>query len=179
MFTAYTYLADLMERVAHVPPAQVGWWLMGFGAVGLAGNWLGGRYVDRDPAGATAVFVLLLGIGMAASAPLASSTRGLVATLAVWGIAYTALYPVCQVRVMKAASHAQALAGTLNVSAANAGIGLGAIVGGYTIERSALANIGYVAAAVALLAALIALAIGRRRPARVDAGLGAPGAAGQ
>ncbi|KUZ68311.1 MFS transporter [Burkholderia ubonensis] len=179
MFTAYTYLADLLERVAHVPPAQVGWWLMGFGAVGLAGNWLGGRYVDRHPAGATAAFVLLLGIGMAASVPLASSTRGLVAALAVWGIAYTALYPVCQVRVMKAASHAQALAGTLNVSAANAGIGLGAIVGGYTIERSALANIGYVAAAVALLAALIALAIGRRRPARFDAGLGAPGAAGQ
>ncbi|AYZ62748.1 MFS transporter [Burkholderia multivorans] len=178
MFTAYTYLADLLERVAHVPPAQVGWWLMGFGAVGLAGNWLGGRYVDRHPAGATAAFVLLLGIGMAASVPLASSTRGLVAALAVWGIAYTALYPVCQVRVMKAASHAQALAGTLNVSAANAGIGLGAIVGGYTIERSALANIGYVAAAVALLAALIALAIGRRRPARFDAGLGAPGAAG-
>ncbi|OMG71932.1 MFS transporter [Burkholderia ubonensis] len=179
MFTAYTYLADLLERVAHVPPAQVGWWLMGFGAVGLTGNWLGGRYVDRHPAGATAVFVLLLGIGMAASVPLASSTRWLVAALAVWGIAYTALYPVCQVRVMKAASHAQALAGTLNVSAANAGIGLGAIVGGYTIERSALANIGYVAAAVALLAALIALAIGRRRPACFDAGLGAPGAAGQ
>lgn len=66
---------------------------------------------------------------------------------------------------MKAASHAQALAGTLNVSATNAGIGLGAIVGGYTIERSALANIGYVAVAVALLAALIALAIGRHWPA--------------
>ncbi|PCE32585.1 MFS transporter [Burkholderia ubonensis] len=179
MFTAYTYLADLLERVAHVPPAQVGWWLMGFGAVGLAGNWLGGRYVDRHPAGATAAFVLLLGIGMAASMPLASSTRWLGAALAVWGIAYTALYPVCQVRVMKAASHAQALAGTLNVSAANAGIGLGAIVGGYTIEHSALANVGYVAAAIALLAALIALAIGRRRPARVDAGLGSPGVAGQ
>ncbi|WP_321870690.1 MFS transporter [Burkholderia ubonensis] len=172
MFTAYTYLADLLERVAHVPPAQVGWWLMGFGAVGLAGNWLGGRCVDRHPDGATAVFVLLLGIGMAASVPLASSTRWLGAALAVWGIAYTALYPVCQVRVMKAASHAQALAGTLNVSAANAGIGLGAIVGGYTIERSALANIGYVAAAIALLAALIALVIGRRRPRRAGAGVG-------
>ncbi|WP_415858585.1 hypothetical protein [Burkholderia ubonensis] len=82
MFTAYTYLAYLPERVARVPPAQVGWWLMGFGAVGLAGNWLGGRYVDRHPAGATAAFVLLLGIGMAASVPLASSTRGLVTALA-------------------------------------------------------------------------------------------------
>ncbi|MGU7779170.1 MFS transporter [Burkholderia sp. PU8-34] len=183
MFTAYTYLADLLERVAHVPPAQVGWWLMGFGAVGLAGNWLGGRFVDRHPAGATAVFSLLLAIGMAASVSLASAPGWLGAAMAVWGVAYTALYPVCQVRVMKAASHAQALAGTLNVSAANAGIGLGAIVGGYTIERSTLADIGYVAAAIALFATLsatlLAVIIGRRRQARFDAGLGSPGVAGQ
>jgi MFS transporter, DHA1 family, inner membrane transport protein len=161
MFTAYTYLADLLERVVQVPPARVGWWLMGFGAIGLVGNWLGGHFVDRNPPGATAVFALLLGIGMAASVPLAGSLPWLCAALAVWGIAYTALYPVCQVRVMKAASHAQALAGTLNVSAANAGIGLGAIIGGYTIERSALGNIGYVAAAIAVVATLIAVAIGR------------------
>ncbi|MGU7773973.1 hypothetical protein ACV229_27810 [Burkholderia sp. MR1-5-21] len=60
-----------------------------------------------------------------------------------------------------------------------AGIGLGAIVGGYTIERSTLADIGYVAAAIALFAALIAVVIGRRRQARFDAGLRAPGVAGQ
>ncbi|TCW79776.1 MFS transporter [Burkholderia sp. SRS-46] len=179
MFTAYTYLADLLERVARVPSAQVGWWLMGFGAVGLAGNWLGGRYVDRDPARVTAAFALLLALGMAAYVPLAATSGWLHAALAVWGIAYTALYPVCQVRVMQAASHAQALAGTLNVSAANAGIGLGAIVGGYTIGHGALANLGYVAAAIALLAGLMALGIGRRPGARRDAGFGAPGAAGQ
>ncbi|KVN32265.1 MFS transporter [Burkholderia pyrrocinia] len=179
MFTAYTYLADLLERVAHVPPALVGWWLMGFGAIGLAGNWLGGHFVDRNPAGATAVFALLLGIGMAASVPFAGSLAWLCAALAVWGIAYTALYPVCQVRVMKAASHAQALAGTLNVSAANAGIGLGAIIGGYTIERSTLGNIGYVAAAVALLATLIAVAIGRAGNPRTEAEYRSASVAGQ
>lgn len=179
MFTAYTYLADLLERVARVPPAQVGWWLMGFGAVGLIGNWLGGRYVDRDPARATAAFALLLALGMAAYVPLAAASGWLHAALAVWGIAYTALYPVCQVRVMRAASHAQALAGTLNVSAANAGIGLGAIVGGYTIGHGALAHLGYAAAAIALLAGLMALCIGRRPGVRSDGGFRAPGAARQ
>ena len=91
----------------------------------------------------------------------ASSYLWLAVALTVWGIAYTALYPVCQVRVMKAASHAQALAGTLNVSAANAGIGLGAILGGYSIELGGLASLGYVAAAIALLAALMALTMTR------------------
>ena len=154
MFTAYTYLADMLERIAGVPSSQVGWWLMGFGAIGLIGNWLGGRLVDRNPLKATLMFTLLLAAGMAASVPLAASYGWLGIALAVWGIAYTALFPVCQVRVMKAASHAQALAGTLNVSAANAGTGLGAIIGGLVIAQWGLSYVGYVATGVAVLGLL-------------------------
>lgn len=180
MFTAYTYLADMLERLAGIPPAAVGWWLMGFGAIGLIGNWLGGRFVDRNPLAATAVFVLILAAGMAISIPLGTSYIGLAAALAVWGIAYTALYPVCQIRVMKAASHAQALAGTLNVSAANAGIGLGAIIGGYSIEQAGLASIGYIAALIALGAAVICLLLAQFNSHRTaGAALDQPGTASQ
>ncbi|HEV7308683.1 MFS transporter [Ensifer sp.] len=164
MFTAYTYLADMLERIAGVAPAHVGWWLMGFGAVGLIGNWLGGRFVDRSPLAATAAFSLLLGAGMAASAALAGSFVLLGLALSVWGIAYTALFPICQVRVMKSASHAQALAGTLNVSAANAGTGFGAIIGGLVINQWGLGSIGYVAAGIAAVAILLAAWISRLRP---------------
>lgn len=133
MFTAYTYLADLLERSVGVPAANVGWWLMGFGAIGLIGNWLGGRVVDRSPLRATAVFLLLLALGMALCVPVAKTGVLLYLTLAVWGIAYTALFPISQVRVMNSVTHSQALAGTTNVSAANAGIGIGAIIGGLVI----------------------------------------------
>ncbi|MDD0812864.1 MFS transporter [Curvibacter sp. RS43] len=153
MFTAYTYLADTLENAARVPKAQVGWWLMGFGAVGLFGNWLGGRWVDSRPLGVTALFSMLLAIGMAASMAFASNRFWLCIALALWGVANTALYPVCQIRVMKAASHAKALAGTLNVSAANAGIGLGAIVGGLAIPVWGPNGVGYVAAVIAIFAA--------------------------
>lgn len=163
MFASYTYLADVLERIAGVPPAQVGWWLMGFGAAGLAGNWLGGLAADRNPLAATLAFTLLLGLGMMAAVPLASSLAGLLPALAAWSIANTALYPVCQLRVMKVAPHAQAMAGTLNVSAANAGIGAGAMLGGLAIAKWGLGSVGYVAAAVALLAALAVPAIARLR----------------
>lgn len=153
MFTAYTYLADMLENTAGVEKAQVGWWLMGFGAVGLFGNWLGGRWVDHRPLAVTAFFTVVLAVGMAASMAFAADRFSLCIALAVWGVANTALYPVCQIRVMKAASHAKALAGTLNVSAANAGIGLGAIVGGLAIPMWGTSSVGYVAAVVALLAA--------------------------
>lgn len=166
MFAAYTYLADILERIAGVPSPQVGWWLMGFGAVGLLGNWLGGRYVDRNPLRASALFTALLGVAMALCVPLAHAHGWLGVSLALWGIAYTALFPICQVRVMKAASHAQALAGTMNVSAANAGTGLGAILGGVAIQQWGLASIGYVAAGVALLALVFTPWVAGLRPFR-------------
>ncbi len=94
---------------------------------------------------------MLLALGMTASVPAAGSLPLLAVVLVVWGIAHTALFPICQIRVMKAAPHAQALAG-----AANAGIGLGSIIGGLTIEHLGLNAVGYVAAVVALLAIAIA-----------------------
>jgi len=156
MFTAYTYLADILERLAGIAPAQVGWWLMGFGAIGLIGNWLGGKAVDRAPVKATAAFAGLLAIGMALSVPAIGSTAMFCAVLGLWGIAYTALFPICQVRVMSSATHSQALAGTTNVSAANAGIGIGAMLGGVVIPTLGLDKIGYVSAAIAALAVVIA-----------------------
>lgn len=161
MFTAYTYLAELLEQVAGIAPGAVGWWLMGFGLVGLIGNWVGGRMVGRDPLRATFLAVVVLAVGMAATAPLASWRPGLAIALAVWGFANTALYPICQVRVMGVPSHAQALAGTLNVSMANAGIGLGAIIGAVAINRLGVGSLGYIAAGVAVAAAVAALLMAR------------------
>jgi DHA1 family inner membrane transport protein len=155
MFTSYTYLADTLQSIAKIPASQVGWWLMGFGAVGMAGNWLGGQFVGRNPLGATLVAVVVLAIGMALVHPLAGSHGWLALALATWGIANTALFPICQVRVMQSASHAQALAGTLNVAMANAGIGFGAIIGGATIQHVGLWSVGYVAATIAVIAIVL------------------------
>lgn len=163
MFTAYTYLAEILERAGGVAPARVGWWLMGFGAIGLAGNWLGGRWAERQPLAATAALSLLLGLGMVATVQLAQVLPWLVAALAVWAIANTALYPVCQIRVMQAAPQAQALAGTVNVSAANAGIALGAMLGGGVLQAWGPFFIGWAAAGLAMLAALAAALMGRPR----------------
>ena len=55
---------------------------MGFGAVGLLGNWLGGRLVDRSPLGATLLFVLLMALGMLALVPTLGNAWLLAATLA-------------------------------------------------------------------------------------------------
>lgn len=163
MFTAYTYLADTLERLAGIDAGHVGWWLMGFGAIGMLGNHFAGGLVDRSPLGATVLFLLLLSAGMLAATPLATHHSGLIVALMVWGIAYTALFPVCQVRVMRAGAKAQALAATMNISAANAGIGLGAIVGGLGVRHFGLESLGVISAVIAALAILIALLLMRRQ----------------
>ncbi|MDP9937893.1 MFS transporter [Ectopseudomonas alcaliphila] len=166
MFTAYTYLADILERVAGVHPENVGWWLMAFGAVGLIGNWIGGKALDVSPIKTSALFLLLLAIGMTAVVPFAHTGLIFCAALGLWGIANTALYPVSQVRVMSSASHSKALAGTTNVSAANAGIGIGAIVGGMTIANLGIEYLGYAAAAIAVLALMLVPLVHKLAPRR-------------
>ena len=166
MFTAYTYLADILERLANVPAGQVGWWLMGFGAVGMVGNHVGGQLVDRNPLGAMVLFLVVMGAGMLAAVGLATHQVWLVVALIAWGIGYTALFPVCQVRVMQAGAKAQALAASLNISAANAGIGLGAIVGGLGIRHAGVGSLGMIATLITALALIVALLmIARARPA--------------
>ncbi|MBF3165986.1 MFS transporter, partial [Pseudomonas aeruginosa] len=134
MFTPYTYLADILQRLAGFSGSLVGWTLMGFGAVGLLGNWLGGRLVDRSPLGATLLFVLLMALGMLALVPTLGNAWLLAATLAIWGVAQAALFIVGQVRVMKSAPRAPAFAASLNISACNAGIGIGALAGSWVID---------------------------------------------
>ncbi|MDR8017807.1 MFS transporter [Ectopseudomonas guguanensis] len=155
MFSAYTYLADILERVAGVHPEHIGWWLMAFGAVGLIGNWVGGKAIDKSPIKASVLFLILLAIGMTAIVPFAHAGLIFCAALGLWGIANTALYPVSQVRVMSSVSHSKALAGTTNVSAANAGIGIGAMVGGMTIAKLGTEYLGYAAATIAVMALML------------------------
>lgn len=159
MFTAYTYLADMLERLAGFNRQIVGWTMMAFGAVGLVGNTLGGRMVDRSPLGATALFSSLMAAGLAFVGPVMQSHGLLAVALTVWGIAQAALFIVCHVRLMKSAPEAPAFAASLNISGANIGIGLGAVVGGHVIDQYGLASLGWAAAVIVALSVALAFAL--------------------
>jgi predicted MFS family arabinose efflux permease len=175
MFAGYTYLADFLGQVTGFSGTTVGWILMGFGGVGVLGNWAAGRIVDRGPLFATILATGLLTVTTAVTAPAAAAgQRDLMIVLAAWGFAQGASFVVNQVRVMKAAPpHAQAFAASLNVSVCNVGIGLGAIVGGRAVDLVGIGRVDYVAAAIGLAALAIAAATGmaiRRNPAALAAG---------
>ncbi|MDB5981186.1 MAG: Major facilitator family transporter [Pseudomonas sp.] len=169
MFTAYTYLADMLERLAGFNGTVVGWCLMGFGAVGLLGNSLGGRMVDRHPLIASLLFSGFMITGMLAVVPSMHSTLGLALALAVWGVTQAALFLVSHVRLMKAAPQAPAFAASLNIAGANLGIGIGAIIGGRVIDHLGLGSLGFAAAGIILLSILLALLLMSAKPAPICA----------
>ncbi|POP72457.1 MFS transporter [Pseudomonas syringae] len=169
MFTAYTYLADMLERLAGFDGALVGWCLMGFGAVGLLGNSLGGRMVDRHPLIASLVFCAFMVVGMVAVVPSIHSVVALPLALAVWGITQAALFLVSHVRLIKAAPQAPAFAASLNIAGANLGIGIGAVIGGRVIDHLGLGNVGFATAGIIVLAIVLALLLIRRDPGPLPA----------
>ncbi|WP_426210672.1 MFS transporter [Pseudomonas sp. TWR2-1-1] len=164
MFTAYTYLADILERLAGFDGTLVGWCLMGFGAVGLIGNSLGGRMVDRHPLIASIVFSAFMIGAMVALIPSIHTSLALAAAMAIWGITQSALFLVSHVRLMKAAPHAPAFAASLNIAGGNLGIGLGAMVGGQIIDTYGLGSLGFAAAGFILLSILLALMLMTAKP---------------
>jgi DHA1 family inner membrane transport protein len=168
MFTSYTYLADMLEKIARFHGSLVGWTLMAFGAVGLVGNWLGGKLVDWHPLGGSMIFSALMAAGLLALVPSMHTQWGMLATLGAWGVAQAALFLVCHVRLMKAAPHASGFAASINISSANLGIGLGAIVGGRIIDGPGIAHLGTASAALigVALVLTVLLAAQRRRTVR-------------
>ena len=156
MFTAYTYLADTLERIGGFDGAIVGWILLGFGGMGLIGNWLGGRMVDWSPIGATVLFAIPMALGILILVPVVKMYGPVIVALSVWGIAQSALFTICHARVMKA-TQATPIGASLNISGCNIGIGLGAIIGGGVIDHFGLPDVGLAAGLVIALAVSLAV----------------------
>ena len=163
MFTSYTYIAALLTKISNIGSAQVGWLLMGFGICGIVGNWLAGRFVGSNAIIATAVVALMLSLSMVSlslmqNTPMQNFPFVMVLIVVLWGASHMAAFVINQVRVMQAGKNAQSLALSLNISACNLGIALGAILGGYVVQHYGVEFVGYAGAATVAIALVMAIA---------------------
>lgn len=170
-FAAYTYLAAWLETVAGYGNQRIAAVLTGFGAMGVAGNWIAGRLADRVPAWAGIIVAAALVLVLVGMSLAGGDARIFVPLLAVWGMTQAAVLLLCQVETMRAAPEAPAFAAALNLSAGNVGIAAGAALGGWAISRWGIAWIGGAGAVPAVAALALALWLQRwtalpRRPVR-------------
>ncbi len=156
MFTVFTYIAPILQQVTRVGPATVTLALVVYGTGLTVGNWLGGRFADRNLHRSLVVVLVTLVILLLLFAVTMRAAVPAVATIFAWGVATFALVPPLQARVMALASEAPSLAGSVNIGAFNLGNAAGAAIGGGIIALDL--SYSWVSIAGAAMAA-IALAL--------------------
>jgi DHA1 family inner membrane transport protein len=159
LFSVFTYITPLLERVTRLTPAQVTIALLVFGVGLTAGNVLGGRLADWR------LMPSLIGAGVAVAVVLAAfaftsrSSGAAYATMFVWGVLAFALVPLLQLRIVDEAAAAPNLASTLNQGAFNLGNALGAAIGSVAITAGvAYGDLPWIGSGIALLALATAIA---------------------
>jgi predicted MFS family arabinose efflux permease len=156
-FAAYTYIAPLVRRDGGLAGVGLSLLLLGYGAAGLAGNFVMGRYVDRRPGQLLIGGITVMVIALVALVPVLGAAPTVLAAL-LWGGAFTAT-PVClQAAILRVAPQARDAASAVYVVAFQVGIGGGALVGGRFVRAGQLAALPAVAAVLALAAGVIVLA---------------------
>ncbi|MGV9316864.1 MFS transporter [Streptomyces sp. NPDC003691] len=134
-FGAYTYVTPFLEEVSGAGPTAVTLCLLGFGAAGIAGTFVGGALVGRRPRTAFAGAAALLAAAVLALPVLGGSTGAAAVLLLVWGTAYGAV-PVCsQHWFARAVPRAPEAASVLFTASFQATLSLGALAGGAVVDR--------------------------------------------
>jgi predicted MFS family arabinose efflux permease len=129
-YTFYTYMAPWFLDVAHLSSAAVPGLLFLYGAGGALGLVLAGFAADRFPKRGFAGVLLLLMAAVVVLAVGAGSVPVVLAGFLTWGVAFGAVPPLLQTRMMRTASRrVRDLAGALQTTAFNVGIGGGSLLG--------------------------------------------------
>ncbi|KMV36463.1 MFS transporter [Franconibacter pulveris 601] len=166
VFTAFTFLAPMMQSLAGFSPAAVSWILLGYGVSVAVGNIWGGKLADRHGAVPALKFIfaalalLLLVFQFTASIQYAA-----LATVLVMGIFAFGNVPGLQVYVVQKAEQyapdAVDVASGLNIAAFNVGIAMGSVIGGQTVAHIGLAQTPWIGAVIVAIALVLVSLSGR------------------
>ncbi|WP_429023395.1 MFS transporter [Aeromonas allosaccharophila] len=156
-FTAFTFLAPILQQVSGFGANAVSLILLVYGVSVAFGNIWGGKLADKM--GPLPALKLLFG-GLALVLLLLTFTAPhpvpAVLTVLVWGAFAFGNVPGLQVLVVQQAErhtpNAVDVASGLNIAAFNVGIALGSVVGGFVVEHLGLMHTPWIGALIVLLA---------------------------
>ncbi|WP_426445730.1 MFS transporter [Siccibacter colletis] len=166
VFTAFTFLAPMMQSLAGFSPSAVSLILLGYGVAVAIGNIWGGKLADKQGAiPALTLIFAALAIMLLIFQFTVSIHYAALATVLVMGIFAFGNVPGLQVYVVQKAGEytpgAVDVASGLNIAAFNVGIALGSIVGGQTVEHYGLASTPWIGAVIVAVALILTIISGR------------------
>jgi predicted MFS family arabinose efflux permease len=158
--TFYTYIAPWLTEVAGFPGDSVALLLFLFGGAGVLGLVLAGIASDRFPKRGFAVAVLAVMVSVLALALLSQNPVIVVAAFVVWGTAFGGVPAMLQTRMLRTASfQMRDLAGALQTTAFNIGIGGGALLGGILIDGVGIRSLPLVELGLLTLGIAVSVAV--------------------
>ena len=156
-FTAFTFLAPILQQVSGFSAGAVSLILLVYGVSVAVGNIWGGKLADKmGPL--PALKLLFAGLAMVLLVLTFTAPHPVLAvlTVLVWGAFAFGNVPGLQVLVVKQAErhtpNAVDVASGLNIAAFNVGIALGSVVGGFVVEHLGLMHTPWIGALIVLLA---------------------------
>ncbi|MFI5806359.1 MFS transporter [Streptomyces sp. NPDC051561] len=144
-FTVFTYLAPFLEEVTGIGGGAVSAFLLVFGVFSAVGTFGGGRFADRNASNTLTVGAVILIAAIGALHLFGSNPVLVGLALAAWGLVGFGVTPALQLRVISLAGAGGDLAATLGASAVNAGIAVGAAVGGWALAAYGVGEVPLVA----------------------------------
>ncbi|MFC3532343.1 MFS transporter [Vogesella facilis] len=159
-FTAFTYLAPMLQQVSGFPAPAVSLVMLAYGLSVAVGNVWGGRLADRlGPVRALQIIFAGLAAVLLLLTLTAASKWLVVLTVLLWGavafgnVAGLQLYVVQQAE--RAAPQAVDVASGLNIAAFNVGIAFGAWAGGHIVASLGIMHTPWIGALIVLAAWLL------------------------
>ena len=173
-FTAFTYLAPILEQQTGFASSTIGIIMLVYGVSVAVGNIWGGKLADkRGSISALSIIFSALTVILLIFTFTMESKVAAVLTILVWGAFAFGNVPGLQLYVVKQAQqhtpNAVDVASGLNIAAFNIGIALGSITGGLVVEHMELKDTAWIGAVVSLLALIVTRYSGRLDKQNVQA----------
>ncbi|WP_421683476.1 MFS transporter [Stutzerimonas urumqiensis] len=165
-FTAFTFLAPILQDVTGLPAGAVSLVLLVYGVSVALGNLWGGKLADRrGPIPALLLIFSLLAAVLLAFTFTAATPWLAIVTVLLWGAVAFGNVPGLQLYVVRQAEHhaphAVDVASGLNIAAFNLGIAGGAWLGGHIVASLGLVHTAWIGALVVLGAVALTAWSGR------------------
>lgn len=156
-FTAFTYLAPILQQVSGFAAGTVALIMLVYGVSVAVGNIWGGKLADRrGPVPALSIIFAALAAVLMLFTWTAGNPVAAVLTVLIWGAFAFGNVPGLQVYVVQLAERhtpqAVDVASGLNIAAFNIGIAIGSVLGGAVIEHMALMDTPWIGALIVLMA---------------------------
>lgn len=134
----YTYIAPFLVDAGMA--TQIDLILLIFGAAALIGIWVVGVLIDSRLRELTLISTILFGLASAALGIWSKNPTVVFGAMAVWGLAFGGAATLFQTALAKTAGEAADIAQSMLVTAWNASIAGGGIIGGLLLETMGVAS---------------------------------------